>query len=146
MMSYKGYMFLALCIIASIGCASAIPYQAGNFDPVRSDHDYWVCYDYAIDSARNNQEYGIVTVSTNPNFIGVSHMLNYQIVNDTISFYDPFWSDLTSNEFVYTVDISDRRMDNQYFYPAYYKFWSEDEAPLRNYRRLKDNSAVWLNV
>ena len=142
----KCYAFLVLFALFTVGVASATPYQTGSFDPVRPNPDYWTCYDYAIDYARDHPEYGIVTVSTNPCFKGISHMLNYKVENGTIHFYDPTWTANNNQTYEYYVNVDTRKIENPYFEICYYKFWSVNQTPLRNYRSLQDNSEEWLNV
>lgn len=144
MIQMKGYVFLVLFCIATLhsGVANAAPYQYGSFDPVREDVEAWVCYDYSIDYARNNPEWGVVTVSNNPHFYGLSHMVNYKIADDEIYFYD------SQHNIKCSFDIENDYLteSNYWFHPAYYHFWSTDETPMRNYRRLQENSKGWLNV
>jgi hypothetical protein len=121
---------------------SAIPYQSGNFDPIRPDKDTWVCYDYSINYARENPEWGVVTISDNPCFYGISHCVNWKISNNNLILYDSQYD--IKNEF--PIDNVCLIECNNWFKPAYYKFWSIDKTPLRNYIRLQENSEAYLNV
>jgi hypothetical protein len=133
-------LLIALGIIVIIAnVAGAIPYQTGSFDPVRPNQADWVCYDYAIDYAQNNIEWGVITVSEYPNFIHISHMLNYRINGSEIEFYDPYWSELLGSEIEYSVEIDDMRMGNKYFQPAYYHVWDVNQTPWRTYRNNVEN-------
>ena len=140
----KWYVFLVVFLLASLygGVANATPYQYGSFDPVREDVESWVCYDYSIDYARNNPEWGIVTISNNKYFYIRSHMVNYKIVEDEIYLYDS----QSNIQCSFPLENDCLNECNNWVYPAYYKFWSTDETPLRNYNRLQDNRQVWLNV
>jgi hypothetical protein len=121
---------------------SAIPYQSGSFDPVRPDEDTWSCYDYSINYARENPEWGVVTLSNNPCFYGQSHYVNWKVENDMLYLYDSQYNVKCGFE----IDKLCMMECNEWFKPCYYKFWSVDETPHRNYRILQDNSMEWLNV
>lgn len=138
----RRYVFLVLFVLLSSGVVSAIPYQSGNFDPVRPDEDMWSCYDYSINYARDNPEWGVVTLSNNPCFYGVSHCVNWKIDGGELCIYDVMY-DVRST---YPIDRESLKECNGCFDNCYYKFWSADETPLRNYKRLYDNSQEWLNV
>lgn len=119
--------------------ASAVPYQAGSFNPVRPNQADWVCYDWAIDYARDNPEWKVITVSESPNFKHDSHMLNYQIDGDMIRFYDPYWSELEECEIYYSVEIDNMRMGNPFFEPCYYHVWDVNRTPWRFYKNNVEN-------
>lgn len=145
-MYLRVYVFLALFVVLTLGVEVGLaqPYQSGNFDSVRPNVDSWVCYDYAINYARENPEWGVVAISNNPCFYGIAHMVNYKIENNTLQMYDSqynvrFHTELDTN-------LNCMKIGNAWFAPSYYKFWSVDETPLRNYKRLQDNSRKWLNV
>lgn len=121
------------------GLSSAIPYQAGSFDPVRPNQADWVCYDYAIDNARDNPDWGVITVSENPNFHGTSHMLNYRINGSVMEFYDPYWSELVGTEIEYSVEIDNMRFGNPFFEPCYYHDWDVNRTPWRYYKNNVEN-------
>lgn len=142
--SIKISLLLAVLMLFCINPAAAIPYQVGNFDPVRPNQDYWTCYDHSINYARENPEWGVVVVSHHPHFRYGSHMVNYKIENDTIHFYDSTWSTETK-QYDYYVNIDDRKTDNPYFSPCYYKFCLPEKTPIRQYVLFRDNSQVWLN-
>jgi len=135
----RALLLAIIGIMMLSGMASAIPYQAGSFDPVRPNQADWVCYDYAIDYAQNHTEWKVITVSENPNFHGTSHMLNYRINGSTIEFYDPYWSKLSGFEIEYSVEIDDRRMGNPFFQPAYYHVWDVNRTPWRCYKNNVEN-------
>src|SRR6056297_1428782 len=59
--------FLFLVLLMS-GVASGTSYQVGSFDPVRPDPATWTCYDHSINFARENPEWGVVSMSSNPMF------------------------------------------------------------------------------
>ena len=129
----------SMLLLLMVGVAGAVPYQAGSFDPVRPNQDDWVCYDYAIDYAQNNSEWGVITVSSNPNFKGTSHMLNYRINGSVMEFYDPYWSVLCGSEIYYSVEIDDMRMGNPFFEPCYYHDWNVNATPWRYYKNNVEN-------
>lgn len=143
--SIKMSMLLAVLILFCINSASAIPYQTGNFDPVRPNQDYWTCYDHSINFARENPEWGIVVVASHPYFRFGSHMVNYKVENDTIHIYDETWTTYSNQPYEYDISIASLKTDNPYFRPCYYKFYSTNETPTRTYILLRDNSEEWLN-
>lgn len=131
----KIILFICLFLLMS-GIASGTPYQSGSFDPVRQDVDAWTCYDTAINYAREHPEWGVCMVSGNPVFRGVSHYVNWRIVDGELIILD------MSNS---PAIISYRFQDNTYarigydYRYTYYHIWDLDETPLRNYRVLRDN-------
>lgn len=99
------------------------------FDIVREDKNTWVCVDHSVDFARNNPDWGIVTISGNPNFRGASHMVNYQIVdNETIRIHDG----MQNAEY----EIHNWQLDGMY-----YHFWINEQIK-RNYWILRDNRGL----
>jgi len=132
-MYFKPLTFIFLVLLfANVG--SATLYQAGPFNPVRADPTTWTCYDASIDFARENPDWGVVTVSNNPVFRGVSHIVNYQFRDEELYLYDA-----TQNLQMGFCDKESARVDNIQFEHAYYHIWQDNETPLRNYRVLKDN-------
>lgn len=103
--------------------------SASSFDPVRPNQDYWTCYDYSIDFARNNPEWGIVTMSDNPFFFGISHMVNYKIDGDLMYVHDGLYGD----NYIYS---------GFEYSPEYFHFWDKNQTPLRTYIFLTDNRNV----
>lgn len=100
---------------------------ASAFDIVREDREAWVCVDYSVTYARNNPDWGIVTISHNPMFSGLSHMVNYQIIdNETIAIHD----EALNAEY----QVHNWQLDGQY-----YHFWFDEQNIKRNYKRLFDN-------
>lgn len=140
----KALLLAIIGIMLLSSVAGAVPYQAGSFDPVRPNQDYWTCYDHSINFARENPDWGIVTVSNHPHFKYGAHMVNYKIENDTIHFYDSTWSNETK-QYDYYVNIDNRKTDNPYFRPCYYKFNSPEKTPIRQCILLRDNSNEWLD-
>lgn len=118
-MRVKNIIYIAFAALLLISPASA-------FDIVRPDKEAWVCVDYAVDFATNNPGWGIVSISNHPHFTGVSHMVNYRILdNETILIHDEMYN----AEF----EVCNLHLDGQY-----YHFWI-DEPIKRNYKRLLDN-------
>jgi len=91
--------------------------------------DYWTCYDYSVDFGKNNPDWDCVTISNHRFFYGVSHMVNYQMHDNT------------------TMIVYDGLLDNMYWINNwqwdydYYHFWL-DNTPWRNYQYLLDNREV----
>lgn len=89
----------------------------------------WTCYDYSVDFEKNNPDRDCVTISNHRFFYGISHMVNYQIYDNT------------------TMIVYDGLLDNMYYINNwqwdmdYYHFWL-NSTPWRNYRYLLDNSEV----
>ncbi len=118
-MRVKNIVCIALAALLLISPASA-------FDIVREDRDSWVCVDYAVDYARNNPGWGVVSISNHPYFTGVSHMVNYRIIdNETMLIHDEMYN-------------AEFEVHNWQFSGEYYHFWI-DEPIKRNYKRLLDN-------
>lgn len=116
----KKLVLIGLALMMLIAPANA------SFDVIRPNKDSWVRVDYAVDFARNNPGWGIVSISYNPCFYGVSHMVNYRILdNETILIHD----EMHNAEF----EVHNWFLDGQY-----YHFWI-DEPIKRNYKRLLDN-------
>lgn len=101
--------------------------------------DYWTCYDYSVDFAKNNPNWDMVTISKDVNFQrhvygnGVhqgSHLLCYHFYDNT------------------TMIVYDGLLDNMYYINNwqwdmdYYHFWLDDQQPVRNYGYLVDNRDV----
>jgi len=117
-----------------------IAYQMGTFDPVRPNKSAWVCYDYSINYAREHPEWGVVTMSDNPNFYGISHMVNYKIVNGTMLIHDEM------NDYNCYFRFDNRTTNNPYYEQTYYKFYTVNETPLRNYKYMVDNSETFFTT
>lgn len=91
--------------------------------------EQWTCYDYSVDFEKNNPEWDCVTISNYKFFYISSHMVNYQMYDNT------------------TMIVYDGLLDNLYYINNwqwdynYYHFWL-DSTPWRNYRFLLDNRGV----
>jgi len=133
----RAVLLSLMVLILVAGMSNAVPYQAGSFDPVRPNQAGWVCYDYAIDYARDNPEWGVVTISNNRYFYGVSHMVNYNISNGDLILLDIHAKtiEVMPLEYVHEGMLG--------FNPAFYHVWDANCTPLRNYRLLMDNSGEW---
>lgn len=113
-------------------------YQTGSFDPVRPNEEDWVCYDYSINYARENPEWGIVTMSGNSAFRGISHMVNYKIVDSVMYIHDEM------NGYNCYFRFDERTTDNPYYNQTYYKFYGVNETPERVYKVMVDNSETFF--
>ena len=109
-------------------------------EPVYLDRvDGWTCFDYSMDRTRQNPEWGIVLISTNPKFEGYksgdNHFVNYKINDDK--------SLLINDEFLQN-EYTARgwQYDTQAF--DYYHFYIDGEIPTRAWARnaLKPNAEV----
>jgi len=91
----------------------------------------WTCYDWSVNFARENPEWGIVTVSDNMWFnsnAGFSHMVNYQIIdNETLLIHDGLYK----NDYI----LAGWQLQ------GYYHFWV-NETPVRNYIVMQDNRNI----
>ena len=91
----------------------------------------WTCYDYSINYAKENPDWGVVTISDNQLFRGTAHMVNYKLLSDgRLSIHDGLL------EADYTIA--------GWQYGDYYHFWLNGCTPLRNYRIVQDNSKEFL--
>jgi hypothetical protein len=112
---------IAIALTQTVGAVSIIPVP----------QEKWTCYDWSVDFARENPEWGIVTISDNQWFnsnIGVSHMVNYQKVNnETLLIHDG----------LYGTDYIVAGWQLQ----GYYHFWI-NETPVRNYVVMQDNRNI----
>jgi len=128
----KKVILSLLIFLLFVGTASAQLYQSGSFDPVRDNEEYWTCYDYAINYARENPEWGVVVESENRLFRGEAHMLNYKILNPEHMY------DATTETTVYYNNLKNH--NNKFF-----KFYTDpDKTPLRQYSFMTDNRDVVL--
>jgi hypothetical protein len=109
------------------------PVQAVQIIP--KTEDKWTCYDYSVDFAKNNPDFGIVTISDNQLFrssTGYSHMVNYKVVSENI---------LQIHDGLYKTDYLLAGWKTQ----GYYHFWLEG-TPVRNYYVLQDNSKEFIRL
>lgn len=104
------------------------PAQAVQITP--KTQDSWTCFDYSIAYAKEHPDWGIVTISTNQLFWGVSHMVNYQFTEEGY---------LQIHDGLYKTDYTLYDWQGTQFY----HFWLEDETPCRNYKVLHDNSYLF---
>lgn len=104
------------------------PAQAVQVIPKTQDD--FTCFDYSIAYAKENPDWGIVTISNNQWFRGVSHMVNYQFTeNNTLMIHDGLYQ--------YDYELYDWQGAH------FYHFWLENETPCRNYKVLQDNSHLF---
>lgn len=93
----------------------------------------WTCYDYSVDFAKENTSWGIVTMSDNQWFnsnCGISHMVNYQVINET---------SLMIHDGLYDVDYILKDWTKK----GFFHFW--EGRPVRNYLVMQDNRDVILS-
>ena len=116
-----------LFIIAVAGMVNAsVADTSLHIEPVSKE--YWTCVDYSFDYHQKHPDYGLVSISSNQLFRGVSHVVNYKVID--------------SNG---TLLIHDGRYDADYIYgnwwndQCYYHFWRPDESFVRTYNFLRDN-------
>lgn len=110
---------LVTLFISSIGAVTITP----------KSMEYWTCVDYSTDFTNNNPDWGIVTISNNQYFHGVSHMVNYKVMDsESIEIHDGMYE--------YDYELHDWKNDGRF-----YHFWI-NEKPVRNYRFLWDNRGV----
>lgn len=111
-----------LVFILLIGNCSAV-------EIIPKSKESYTCYDYSVEFREQNPDWGIVTISNNKYFYGISHMVNYQLMDDgTLKIHDGLYK----YDYVYE---GWERVD-------YYHFWGDDEIPKWNYRFLWDNREV----
>lgn len=105
------------------------PAQAVQVIPKTQDD--FTCFDYSIAYAKENPDWGIVTISDNQWFGVFSHMVNYQFTeNNTLMIHDGLYQ-------------YDYEIYNWQDAPLFYHFWLENEIPCRNYKVLQDNSHLF---
>jgi len=98
---------------------------AASFNPIRENKEAWTCYDHALNFSENNPDWGIVCMSNNRYFKGVSHFVNYKYISDDVLLiHDNFFG----IEYKYLKWGGD----------GYYHFYI-NEPPRRYYKWLVDN-------
>ena len=113
-------MFILILLIS--------PAQAVQIMP--KPQEAWTCVDYSLDFAKQNPNWGIVTISNNQLFYDVSHMVNYQFTeNNTLMIHDGLYQ--------YDYELCDWQGTQ------FYHFWIPGETPCRYYRVLQDNSRLF---
>ena len=105
------------------------PVNAVSVKPVAEES--YTCYDYSVAYAREHPDWGIVTMSDNQYFRGVSHMVNYQLTES---------GSLNIHDGLYKTDYTCYEWQGYKFY----HFWTEG-TPIRNYKVLQDNSYIYEN-
>lgn len=118
-------------LIITVALIGLLINPCGAVSIIPRSQEYWTCVDYSMDFAKNNPDWGTVSIAQTPNFLDESksydsHMVNYKIIdNNTMEIHDGMYKlDYTS---------TDWKNDGQY-----YHFWLNGK-PLRNYRYLYDN-------
>jgi len=106
---------------------------AASFNPIRENKEAWTCYDHALNFSENNPDWGVVCMSQNRYFKGVSHFVNYQILNENdILIHD----DLNNGEYtIYNFKMI-----------GFFHFYIDDERPRRIYRWMSDNTEKVLMI
>ena len=122
-----------MCALLSQPVAATFAPSTNNVIP--KTQEYWTCVDYSKDFAAHNPEWGIVTMSNNQLFHGISHMVNYKILDNghTLLIHDG-------------MQHADYKDSGWYLSQSYYHFWQNDETPVRTYRFLRDNSQIILKA
>jgi hypothetical protein len=89
----------------------------------------WTCYDYSVNFTQTHPGWGCVTISDNKCFQGISHIVNYKVIDqNTLRIHDEFYN---ADYLLYNWKIS-----TQFFH-----FWVES-SPIRNYIVLQDNREI----
>jgi hypothetical protein len=113
-------------ILTSMVIAASIAFT-GAVTVVEAPVEKWSCFDYSTHFAAENSDWGIVTMSQNQWFRGVSHMVNYKNVTaDSMEIHDGLYG---QNYTLY--DWQDQKM--------FFHFWKKESMPVRNYRVMQDN-------
>lgn len=127
----KVFTFIIGLLAIGVFIGSAIIPASAQVCHVVSDKAHWTCYDFSTDYAKNNQGWGIVTISYNCLFKGVSHTVNYRIgENNSLIIHDG----------LYNTDYTLYDWESVY----YCHFWI-NKIPVRNYMFLQDNKGEILN-
>jgi hypothetical protein len=133
---------LIICIIFSISSTSAgeIKDSIDNIEkPERNE--YWSCYDYTINITENNPNWKPVTFSHNMFFRGTSHVVNYRMYDkNTMIIYDGLRECFLVIDDWYEEEQSLIKNKN-----TYYRFWKDNETPLRLYKFLRPNTDYMYN-
>ena len=96
-----------------------------NVRIIKASSDSWTCYDYSVDFAKENPDWGVVTISNNQLFRGISHVVNYKLLSsERMAIHDGLL------EADYTIV--------GWQYGNYYHFWI-NETPKRIYVMMRDN-------
>lgn len=117
---------LSVLLILALLTAQTSDVTAKEFDIVRENKDYWNCVDYSVSFMRENPEWRCVTVSDHKYFKGVSHIVNYRVIEED------------------TIEIKDNMFETNYIISGfendtlYYHFWEGE--PVRNYKMLRANN------
>lgn len=146
---------MAVSVVGAVPDENGIDYEAymqQSQDIVQTDEGSWNCVDVAVNYSRHNPEWGFVTISPNANFRGVSHLINYKIVDDEIVFYDAGFK--TTALVPIDIALDEVRMDYHDLHPsafghewnnAIYLHFSENESDVvRSYMVLFDNREDFL--
>ena len=86
-------LFPFLAILFLISPASA------SIAIVRDNPDAWTCVDYSISYTLENPEWGLVSISSHPDFRGVSHMVNYQLNGTALKIHDGYHENMPTEEY-----------------------------------------------
>ena len=123
-------MIKYITIIGLIFLASIIPASsASSFAVVRDDPGTWTCVDHTVNYCNNNPEFIPCSISSNPLFKGISHMVAVKVIDtETLLVYDGLYN----AEYI---------VHGWYNDGQYYHFW-KDEPIKRNYKHLIDNREV----
>lgn len=127
-------------IILTIGILLSVisTASAGQYDYVIPPENLWSCFDYSMDFSRNNPDWGIVLISTHPQFRGMgnSHFVNYQIVGDSLLVRE------NDSDWEYLIDKW--QYDTCTF--EYYHFYVNGEIPTRYFKYKLPNAEAMFNA
>ena len=117
------YLFITCYLIVLLSCAVIT-----RAEPVIIENrNSWTCYDWSTQFKEDNPEWGILTMSNNIYFKGVSHMVNYQLRGNDLLIHDQLYQwDYT----IYNYSTSG----------ICFHFWGENETPVRTYKFLRVNT------
>ena len=113
-------MFILILLISPTQAVQVVP----------KPREAFTCVDYSLEFAAQNPDQGIVTLSSNQLFRGVTHMVNYQFSED---------GNLSIHDGLYQQNYTLYNWQESYFY----HFWMPGEIPCRSYRQLQDNSDLF---
>ena len=116
------------CLLCAVGIASA------EVSIVPVSNESWTCYDYSVNLANDDPTWGVLLIGDNRFFRGVSHFVNYKLIDgDTVFVHDGLY------------DVEYNITDWQFTDISCYHFYVDGEHPNRYYVRMFDNRDVLIN-
>ena len=132
----RGLLALIFTIVLAILIlpASAV----GQYEYQEPPKELWGCFDHAMHYSQDNPEWGMVVISSHPQFrgIGNSHFVNYQIHDGLLYLYDA-----EINHRYYAIGW---QYDSYTF--DYYHFYVDGEIPTRYFRYKLPNAEDVYNA